>query len=182
MVWTFTIREAILWHFNWIRPIGTLSIETAPHPLKFYLKLRYLPWSHFSCHSLYHNQRTGWSWSTAPKKLVHSPSSTLTYNACPNLVQSVWVTLRTSVTFKNPFQILSTLSHWKSILCTLPHSMAGWWRFPNVLHCHDGKADCSDVLYIFSVRIKVYERNPRVHHSSIVATSLTWQGVEERGS
>ncbi len=22
-----------LWHFKWIRPIGTLSIETAPHPL-----------------------------------------------------------------------------------------------------------------------------------------------------
>ena len=37
-----------------------------------------------------------------------------------------------------------------------PHSLAGWWRFPGVLHCHDGKADCSDVLYIFSVRMSVY--------------------------
>ncbi len=25
-----------------------------------------------------------------------------------------------------------------------------------MLHCHDGKADCSDVLYIFSVRMSVY--------------------------
>ncbi len=37
-----------------------------------------------------------------------------------------------------------------------PHSTAGWWRFPDVLHCHDGKADCSDVLYIFSVSMSVY--------------------------
>ncbi len=28
------------------------------------------------------------------------------------------------------------------IPCTYPHSMAGWWRFPDVLHCQDGKADC----------------------------------------
>ncbi len=25
-----------------------------------------------------------------------------------------------------------------------------------MLHCHEGKADCSDVLYIFSVRMSVY--------------------------
>ncbi len=25
-----------------------------------------------------------------------------------------------------------------------------------MLHCYDGKADCSDVLYIFSVRMSVY--------------------------
>ncbi len=25
-----------------------------------------------------------------------------------------------------------------------------------MLHWHDGKADCSDVLYIFSVRMSVY--------------------------
>ena len=25
-----------------------------------------------------------------------------------------------------------------------------------MFHCHDGKADCSDVLYIFSVRMSVY--------------------------
>ena len=24
-----------------------------------------------------------------------------------------------------------------------------------MLHCHDGKADCQDVLYIFSVRMSV---------------------------
>ncbi len=39
------------------------------------------------------------------------------------------------------------------IRCSHPHSMAGCWRFPDVLHCHDGKADCQDVVYIFSVRI-----------------------------
>ncbi len=25
-----------------------------------------------------------------------------------------------------------------------------------MFHCHDGKADCSDVIYIFSVRMSVY--------------------------
>ncbi len=25
---------------------------------------------------------------------------------------------------------------------TSPHSLAGWWRFPDMLHCQDGKADC----------------------------------------
>ncbi len=40
------------------------------------------------------------------------------------------------------------------------------------LHCHDGKADCSDVLYIFSVRMSVYHvvyQHPqavRVHFNS----------------
>ena len=29
-----------------------------------------------------------------------------------------------------------------------------------MLHCHDGKADCSDVLYIFSVRISVSHAEP----------------------
>ncbi len=43
-------------------------------------------------------------------------------------------------------------------------SMAGWWRFPDVLHCHDGKADCSDVLYIFSVRMSVYHGIYKDHH------------------
>ena len=23
--------------------------------------------------------------------------------------------------------------------------MDGWWRFPDVLNCHDGKADCQDL-------------------------------------
>ncbi len=45
---------------------------------------------------------------------------------------------------------------WCLIPSIHPHSMAGWRRFPDVLHCHDGKADCSDVLYIFSVRMSVY--------------------------
>ncbi len=45
--------------------------------------------------------------------------------------------------------------HFCNIPCTFPHSMAGWWRFPGVLHCHDGKADCQDVVYIFSVRISL---------------------------
>ncbi len=31
-----------------------------------------------------------------------------------------------------------------------------------MLHCHDGKADCSDVLYIFSVRMSVYHVAERV--------------------
>ncbi len=31
----------------------------------------------------------------------------------------------------------------------------GWWSYPDVLHCHDGKADCHDVLYILSVGISV---------------------------
>ena len=29
-----------------------------------------------------------------------------------------------------------------SIPCTFPHSMADRWIFADVLHCHDGKADC----------------------------------------
>ncbi len=33
--------------------------------------------------------------------------------------------------------------------CTSPH----WWRFLDMLNCHDGKADCHEVLYIFSVRV-----------------------------
>ena len=41
----------------------------------------------------------------------------------------------------------------QNIPCT--HSMASWWKFPDVLHCQDGKTDCKDVLYIFSVRISV---------------------------
>ena len=35
-----------------------------------------------------------------------------------------------------------------------PH-LACWWRFSDILHCHDGKADCQESLYIFSVRICV---------------------------
>ncbi len=42
---------------------------------------------------------------------------------------------------------------------TYPHSMADWWRFPDVLHCHNGKADCQDVLNILSVRISVSHVN-----------------------
>ncbi len=44
----------------------------------------------------------------------------------------------------------------RSIPSIHPHTKAGWWRFSDVLHSHDGKADCSDVLYIFSVRMSVY--------------------------
>ncbi len=35
----------------------------------------------------------------------------------------------------------SNIGIYHFIPCTFPHSMAGWWRFPDVLHCHDGKAD-----------------------------------------
>ncbi len=31
--------------------------------------------------------------------------------------------------------------------------VAGWWRFPDVLHCQDVEADCLDVLIIFSMGI-----------------------------
>ncbi len=37
----------------------------------------------------------------------------------------------------------------------ISHSMADRGRFLDELHCHDGEADCSDVLYIFSVRPRI---------------------------
>ena len=40
-----------------------------------------------------------------------------------------------------------------AILCTYPYTCIAW--LADVLHCHDGKADCQDVPYIFSVRISV---------------------------
>ncbi len=49
-----------------------------------------------------------------------------------------------------------------------PRSMAGWWRFPDVVHCHHGKADCQDVLNIFSVRISVshdHASSPMIGHT-----------------
>ncbi len=39
---------------------------------------------------------------------------------------------------------------------TGPHNyVAGWWWFPDVLHCRDVKADCLDVLIISAMGINV---------------------------
>ena len=72
------------------------------------------------------------------------------------LVAELPIHLRFQVTMFSLLLNSFGLWHQKIIPSIHPHSMAGWWRFPDVLHCHDGKADCSDVLYIFSVRMSVY--------------------------
>ncbi len=69
------------------------------------------------------------------------------------------------------------LCTYRSIIpCIYPHSMAGWWRYPDVLHCHDGKADCQDVLYIFSVRISV-SHGWRVENSHISKPKVQFESL-----
>ena len=48
-----------------------------------------------------------------------------------------------------------------------------------MLHCHDGKADCSDVLYIFSVRMSVYHasnligsENPVIERKDLIGPAV----------
>ncbi len=47
---------------------------------------------------------------------------------------------------------LDEKSNWVRFKHKSPY-VAGWWRFPDVLHCQDAEADCLDVLIIFSMGI-----------------------------
>ena len=62
-----------------------------------------------------------------------------------------------------------------SIPCTFPHSMAGWWRIPDVMHCHDGKADCDicqELLWGNSQDIHDFLLNNPWHRCRLLRYSL----------
>ena len=51
-----------------------------------------------------------------------------------------------------------------------------------MFHCHDGKADCSNVLYIFSVRMYVYhEKEQGAQKNEKAARGKTLKGAGSKG-
>ena len=126
-----------------------------------------MPWSH--CKDTVQRRAVPWSWHRHLKCYLRLMITLIMDHACSremiHLVASVCPSICLSAQLGSWYICCAPLQWygatlWTIDLCvyhraqvgsnffrsfiprTFPHSMAGWWIFHDVLHCHDGKADC----------------------------------------